>query len=116
MAARSPALKWYYGDGYTKTVTLTQEDGGAALPINGHTVEVAVYDTDKPVDTDVPLFTLTGTYVTDGTDGKFTVTPTQEQNTRARTGGATNVKYTYFTRLTLGISRRTVSKNDWKII
>lgn len=113
MAARSTPLKWYYKDGYTKQVSLTDEATQLALPINGYAVEVEVYDTDKPT-VEAPLFTLTGTYVTDGTDGKFTITPTQAQNTRARSTG--NIKYTYFTVLTLGATRRTVAKNDWKIV
>ena len=64
---------WARGDDDPKIFTIRRN--GAALDISTWTLSIAVNTDLNPANTDNQIFQVTGTFVTDGTDGQIQFTP-----------------------------------------
>lgn len=102
---------WARGDFDPKVFTLT-DSSGSALDISTSTFILSVDSRKDPDDVTTQQFTIMGTFVTDGTDGKIQFEPADTNETDIPPG-----KYFYDIQETLvGGQKRTLIKGVCRII
>lgn len=74
----SDPITRYRGDTLGDTFTITS-DGETAVDITSYTARMTVNALKDPTADDDPMFTLTGAFFTDGTDGIFVFEPSEMQ-------------------------------------
>lgn len=78
----SDPLTRYRGDTLGDKVTITS-NGTTPMDVSAYSARMSVNVLKDPTDTDTPLYTLTGTFDTDGTDGVFLFEPSAIQADQA---------------------------------
>lgn len=101
---------WARGDSDAKEFLIT-DAAGAALDISTWSMTMTVNSEKNPLNTDNQLFSLTGAFVTDGTDGRVAFVPTPTQT------DVTPKRYFYDVQRTIGGGQvKTLMKGNARIV
>ena len=101
-------IVFYRGDSYSKEFTITDEDTGLPIDINGYTFTMSVDTRENPTDDSTQIFFVAG-LITDASEGKVAFTPSSTDNNQ------TAQTYYYDIQMVTGTNIRTIIKDKYVI-